>query len=247
MKCPRVMQQRASVPMRLATISDGRICVYEIADHSAASLGHSKNQLSFQGRPRSTARALMRPSASDGGVCVPSSHFEMVVCDTAAISAIWAWVAPKTYRRMYRSGVMSEPYAETNTASSRNSETHSATVYHLGMTSEVPETLRAMQDLLGIDQKDLAGIAEVSQGTISKWLNEKQNPGKSEWDKVIAYAAKDARTAHLAHRYVIDLLGGDGLRGFFDAALAVLKPREPTAPSEPAHAPEKKPRRSSRT
>jgi hypothetical protein len=30
------MQQRASVPMRLATISDGRICVYEI-DHAAAS------------------------------------------------------------------------------------------------------------------------------------------------------------------------------------------------------------------
>ena len=235
--------------MKLCSITprDGVLEVrpYEIeADHSAASLGHSKNQLSFHGRPRSTARALMRPSASAGGVCVPSSHFEIVVCDTAAISAICAWVAPKTYRRMYRRDVMRAPYAETNTASSLNSETHLGAAYHLGMISEVPEILSAMQDLLGVDQKDLAGIADVSQTTISNWLNEKQKPGKAEWDKVIAYAAKDARTAHLAHRYVINLLGDQGLRGFFDAALTVLKPREPTAPSEPVRAPQKKPRRS---
>jgi DNA-binding XRE family transcriptional regulator len=115
------------------------------------------------------------------------------------------------------------------------------------MTSEVTETLRAMQGLLDIDQKDLAKIAGVSQTTISNWIKEKQNPGKFEWDKIIAYAAKHAKTAHLAHRYVIGLLGDAGLRGLFDAALSALKLPEPTAPSEPEQAPEEKPQKSPRT
>jgi transcriptional regulator with XRE-family HTH domain len=45
----------------------------------------------------------------------------------------------------------------------------------------VPKILEAT----GWTQKDFAKKIAVSQGTISKWMNETQSPNTKQWDKVL--------------------------------------------------------------
>lgn len=74
---------------------------------------------------------------------------------------------------------------------------------------EAAEIVRELLRITNIGQTALGDIAGVSQGTISKWANEEHDPCKSGWDQLMAFAASDPDTAHLAHRYVIGLFRGN--------------------------------------
>lgn len=53
------------------------------------------------------------------------------------------------------------------------------------MALHVPTVIKELLDLTGWPQWKLAKALGVSQGTISKWLNEQGEPTKSQWDKVL--------------------------------------------------------------
>lgn len=61
----------------------------------------------------------------------------------------------------------------------------------------VPEVVRQILDLTGMKQEEFAKEADVSQGTVSKWLSEQQSPNKRQWDTVLALIAADSRLVHL--------------------------------------------------
>jgi repressor LexA len=58
----------------------------------------------------------------------------------------------------------------------------------------VPRILEAT----GWTQKDLAKKIGVSQGTISKWMNETQSPNTKQWDGVLELIRRDGRLTELA-------------------------------------------------
>jgi hypothetical protein len=213
--------------VRICSITPGKagkiiVRVYE-AGHSAAS-GVSKNQRSSHASPRLTASERMQSSSLWAGMCTPASHFETVPCVTQAIEAISACVTPKTLLRMRRSGFMREPYSKTNYPSSRDDEEPNIGFLYASFMAkplkaygtppapppdEVANILRELRAITEISQKQLAKIAGKSQSAVSKWGDGKHHPSKPAWDQVIAFAASDPRTAHLAHSYIYRLMGGD--------------------------------------
>jgi repressor LexA len=58
----------------------------------------------------------------------------------------------------------------------------------------VPKILEAT----GWTQKDFAKKIAVSQGTISKWMNETQSPNTKQWDRVLDLIKRDGRLIDLA-------------------------------------------------
>lgn len=58
----------------------------------------------------------------------------------------------------------------------------------------VPKILEAT----GWTQHDFAKKIAVSQGTISKWMNETQSPNTKQWDKVLDLIRRDTRLLELA-------------------------------------------------
>jgi predicted transcriptional regulator len=65
------------------------------------------------------------------------------------------------------------------------------------MTYSVPEFIDQVLKAAEINQLQLAAIAKVSQGTISKWKNRVHDPKKTEWDRIVSYAKRNAKTRHL--------------------------------------------------
>jgi transcriptional regulator with XRE-family HTH domain len=79
--------------------------------------------------------------------------------------------------------------------------------------------------ITGVGQKELAAALGTSQATVSRWQSGLNEIPKAAWDKLLRYAAADPRTAHLAHEYVIGLLGQnpDQLLALLNAVGAGLK------------------------
>jgi predicted transcriptional regulator len=63
--------------------------------------------------------------------------------------------------------------------------------------------------ITGSSQWRIAELIDVSQPTVHRWLIGTGQPSKPSWDKIMAFAASDPRTIHLAHRYILGLLGND--------------------------------------
>lgn len=62
---------------------------------------------------------------------------------------------------------------------------------------QVPEVVRQVLELTGLNQGEFAREAGVAQGTISKWLSGQQSPNKRQWDAVLDLIAGDPRVVHL--------------------------------------------------
>lgn len=58
------------------------------------------------------------------------------------------------------------------------------------MAHHVPSLVKELLELTGWPQWRLGKQLGVSQGTISKWLNEQNEPTKSQWDKVLELYAE---------------------------------------------------------
>lgn len=54
----------------------------------------------------------------------------------------------------------------------------------------VPLIVRKVLDVSGLTQAALAGKIGVSQGTISKWMNEGQAPNMDQWNRFVAFAGR---------------------------------------------------------
>lgn len=67
---------------------------------------------------------------------------------------------------------------------------------------QVSPTVRDILETTGWGQAVFAKKIGVSQGTVSKWLSEKQSPNKKEWDEVVGLVRSDPRLAHL--RYEVE-------------------------------------------
>jgi repressor LexA len=61
------------------------------------------------------------------------------------------------------------------------------------------EAVQKILELTDWTQKDFSKKIDVSQGTISKWLNESQSPNTKQWDRVIDLIRSDRRLADLLH------------------------------------------------
>lgn len=61
----------------------------------------------------------------------------------------------------------------------------------------VPDVLRQVLDVTGLNQATLAKKISVSQGTISKWLSDQVSPNKTQWDAVLELIAGEPRLVHL--------------------------------------------------
>ncbi|MCK1585462.1 helix-turn-helix transcriptional regulator [Bradyrhizobium sp. 168] len=60
------------------------------------------------------------------------------------------------------------------------------------------EAVPRILDATGWTQKELAKKIGVSQGTISKWMNETQSPNTKQWDGVLDLIRRDGRLTDLA-------------------------------------------------
>ncbi|MGY4614797.1 phage repressor protein C with HTH and peptisase S24 domain [Bradyrhizobium sp. USDA 4472] len=84
----------------------------------------------------------------------------------------------------------------------------------------VPRILEAT----GWTQQEFAKKIEVSQGTISKWMNETQSPNTKQWDRVLELIRRDGRLTDLAQELepaasadVVGQVGaGSKIDDFFD-------------------------------
>lgn len=65
------------------------------------------------------------------------------------------------------------------------------------MALDVPEFIDAVLTALKMSQTALASQIGVTQSTISKWKRGEHDPKKTEWDKLLRLAAKNAKTRHL--------------------------------------------------
>lgn len=65
------------------------------------------------------------------------------------------------------------------------------------MPMGVPEIVQQIMALTGLKQKTLAKRLDVAQGTISKWISEKQYPNKRQWDSVVSLISRDPRLSGL--------------------------------------------------
>lgn len=195
--------------------------VYEII-HSAAS-GTSKNSRSSQGSLRLIADTRMRRSSSRSGAARPDSHFEIVPCDTRAMSAISACVMRKTHLRICDSGFgMRETYAKVNYSSRHhNADVHHHRRYAGKMHDDVPEIVSELLRITDLSQTALAKLVGVSQPTIQKWMAGIIQPSKPSWDKLMMFAASREDTAHLARQYFLSLFGDNPsfLAGLFTDAI----------------------------
>jgi transcriptional regulator with XRE-family HTH domain len=66
------------------------------------------------------------------------------------------------------------------------------------MAYSVPEFIDAVLDAADISQTVLAKHVGVAQSTISKWKRGEHEIKKAEWDRLIDFAKKNAKTKHLA-------------------------------------------------
>ena len=93
----------------------------------------------------------------------------------------------------------------------------------------VPDVLRQILDLTGVNQNTLAKRVGVSQGTVSKWIAEAQSPNKTQWDNVLDVIAADPRLAHLlvgagGPSFIqVPVLPWDRLPGLVDAKASIPK------------------------
>lgn len=113
-------------------------------------------------------------------------------------------------------------YSKTNIPSSHlihNRITHSATVAL--MADDVQQLVRDVMAATGFNQSELAHHADVSQGTISKWLAGGHTPNKARWDRFVAWGSKNKKTAHLFATIDAKLAGYDA--DVKKGALAVLQ------------------------
>lgn len=86
------------------------------------------------------------------------------------------------------------------------------------------EAVQKILELTDWTQKDFSKKIDVSQGTISKWLNESQSPNTKQWDRVIDLIRSDRRLADLLHDLEppasVDVAGqvgaGAKIEDFFD-------------------------------
>jgi repressor LexA len=60
------------------------------------------------------------------------------------------------------------------------------------------EAIQRILEAADWTQKEFAKRIGVSQGTVSKWLNEEQSPNTKQWDKVIDLIKSDHRLAELS-------------------------------------------------
>lgn len=65
------------------------------------------------------------------------------------------------------------------------------------MELTIPEVLKEAKRLMGLNQAKFAEKMGVSQGTISKWLSQKQEPNTRQWNGVEKALRRDKRTRHL--------------------------------------------------
>jgi repressor LexA len=63
---------------------------------------------------------------------------------------------------------------------------------------DVPATIKKIMDVSGFKQDRLAQSIRVSQGTISKWMNEGQSPRLDHWEELLRFAARYPALRHLA-------------------------------------------------
>lgn len=83
-------------------------------------------------------------------------------------------------------------------------------MHNTSMKDDAKETAEIIAELIaitGTNQYVLAKIAGVTQPTVGRWARGTSQPVKTHWDRVIAFAASDPATVHLAHRYVLSLIG----------------------------------------
>ena len=62
---------------------------------------------------------------------------------------------------------------------------------------DVSQLVRAALKVRQVTQARFARSIGVSQGTISKWLSEKQYPNKKQWDSIVRFLRTDPRTSEL--------------------------------------------------
>ena len=89
------------------------------------------------------------------------------------------------------------------------------------MALDVSEFIDAVLAALKISQTVLAQQIGVTQSTISKWKRAAHDPKKTEWDKLLRFAAKNPKTRHLvADAPVIESPLDDLVRPHGPAAMA---------------------------
>lgn len=62
----------------------------------------------------------------------------------------------------------------------------------------VPEFIKRVMEAAGLKtQGEFAAKVGVTQGTVSKWIRELQDPQLSQWNRVLEYVRLNPKTAHL--------------------------------------------------
>src|SRR4051812_22064292 len=175
-----------------AVIMSGDVVRFPVRRHARAptEVGISKNQRSSQATPREIAAERILDISSRLGVSSPASHLETVPCDTSATAANSACDRSKMSFRMKRNALMPRTIFENEfirqgilfgDASGYRIPCVGIRTGHMKAREAVPRILEAT----GWTQKDFAKKIAVSQGTISKWMNETQSPNTKQWDKVL--------------------------------------------------------------
>lgn len=65
---------------------------------------------------------------------------------------------------------------------------------------QISDIIREISDATGFKQVKLAQKLHVSQGTISKWLADKQTPNYTQWEEIQTLIRRDPRLEHLRFR-----------------------------------------------
>ena len=66
---------------------------------------------------------------------------------------------------------------------------------------DVPTILRKVMQETGFKQAALGKKIGVSQGTISKWMNDGHSPNTSQWERLVAFAGRYPKLRALVKGY----------------------------------------------